>query len=216
MDPMYLMSGSGPFGDWILGGILLIVFIESGVLFPILPGDSLLFTGGMLASQPDPFAPLWLLAVSVPMAGILGGFVGYFLGHKFGEVLSHKPDSRFFKKAWLTESHDFFEKYGPITVIICRFVPIVRTFASVVAGMSGMRFRQFAIYNIIGAILWGTGLVMLGAWLGQFSFIRDHIEAIFLFIVLLSITPGIWGAWKKSKWGSKKTADANTTSPRVK
>ncbi|MBN9645177.1 DedA family protein [Corynebacterium mendelii] len=201
LDPMYLLSGSGPFGDFILGGILLIVFIESGVLFPVLPGDSLLFTGGMLASQPDPFAPLWLLALLVPVAGTLGGQVGYFIGHKFGEVLSAREDSRFFKKAWLEQSHAFFVKHGPITVIICRFVPIVRTFASIVAGMSGMKLARFTIFNIVGAIVWGAGLVLLGAWLGQFAFIRDHIEAIFLFIVFLSITPGIWGAVQKTRSG---------------
>ena len=194
---MYLLSGSGPFGDFILGGILLIVFIESGVLFPVLPGDSLLFTGGMLSSQPDPFAPLWLLALTVPIAGILGGQVGYFIGHKFGEALQKRPDSRFFKKAWLDQSNEFFDKHGPITVIICRFVPIVRTFASIVAGMSGMKLRLFTTFNIIGAIIWGTGLVLLGAWLGQFTFIRDNIEAIFLFIVFLSITPGIYGWFVK-------------------
>ncbi|MDK6259954.1 DedA family protein, partial [Corynebacterium frankenforstense] len=127
MDPMYLLSGSGPFGSLILPGIALIVFIESGLLFPLLPGDSLLFTGGMLAVQPDSFAPLWAVIAACMCAALLGDQSGYWIGRKFGEALSKRPDGRIFKQAYLAQSHEFFAKHGPITVIICRFVPVVRT-----------------------------------------------------------------------------------------
>ncbi|MBP3089059.1 DedA family protein [Corynebacterium sp. sy017] len=194
---MYLLSGSGPFGSFILLGVALIVFIESGLLFPLLPGDSLLFTSGMLAVQDDPFAPLYVVIPVVILAAILGDQVGYFIGSRFGHVLSKRPDGRFFKQAYIQQSHDFFEKHGPATIIICRFVPIVRTYAPLVAGMASMRYRIFFLYNVVGGILWGGGVTLLGAWLGNYDFVRDNIEAIFLVIVFLSITPGIYGMAKQ-------------------
>ncbi|WKD58649.1 VTT domain-containing protein [Corynebacterium caspium] len=193
LDPMFLLSGSGPFGSLILPGIALIVFIESGLLFPLLPGDSLLFTGGMLSVQPDSFAPLWLLIPVCIVAAFLGDQVGYAIGKIFGSALSSRPDGRFFKQAYLQQSHEFFEKHGAITIIICRFVPIVRTYAPLVAGMSAMRYRIFISFNLIGAVLWGGGVTLLGAWLGQYGWIREHIEAIFLLIVFISVLPGIIG-----------------------
>lgn len=197
MDPMYLLSGSGPFGSLILPGIALIVFIESGLLFPLLPGDSLLFTGGMLAVQPDSFAPLWAVIAACMCAAFLGDQSGYWIGRKFGEALSKRPDGRIFKHAYLTQSHEFFAKHGPITVIICRFVPIVRTYAPLVAGMSRMNYRVFLPFSVCGATLWGGGVTLLGAWLGHYDFIRENIEPIFLLIVFVSILPGIFGAAKK-------------------
>lgn len=197
MDPMYLLSGSGPFGSLILPGIALIVFIESGLLFPLLPGDSLLFTGGMLAVQPDPFAPLWAVTITCMVCAFLGDQCGYWIGRFFGNALSQRPDGKIFKQAYLTESHEFFEKHGPITVIICRFVPIVRTYAPLVAGMSRMNYRIFLPFSVCGATLWGGGVTLLGAWLGHYDFIRNNIEAIFLLIVFVSILPGIIGAAKK-------------------
>lgn len=191
LDPMFLLSGSGPFGSFILPGIALIVFIESGLLFPLLPGDSLLFTGGMLAVQPDSFAHLWTVVVVCILAAVAGDQVGYFIGSRFGLALKTRPDGRFFKQAYLQQSHEFFEKHGPITVIICRFVPIVRTYAPLVAGMSGMRYRVFITFNVVGGILWGGGVTLLGAWLGQYTLIRENIELIFLLIVFVSILPGI-------------------------
>ncbi|AKK02201.1 VTT domain-containing protein [Corynebacterium epidermidicanis] len=205
MDPLYLLSGSGPFGNFILGALLLIVFIESGLLFPLLPGDSLLFTSGMLSQQPDPFAPLWLLLILTPIAAVLGDQVGYFIGHKFGDALNDRPDGRIFKQEYLQKSHDFFEKWGPATIILCRFVPIVRTYAPLVAGMAGMRYRVFITYNIIGGVLWGGGVTLLGAWLGKYEFVQKNIEPIFLLIVFVSILPGIFGAIK-AKLQQRKNA----------
>ncbi|MFP7364221.1 DedA family protein [Corynebacterium callunae] len=209
LDPMQLLSGSGPFGGFVLPAMLVIVFIESGLLFPLLPGDSLLFTGGLLANQPDPFAPLWLVLILCPIAAILGDQVGYWLGHKFHPKLVNRPDGRIFKQEYLKQTEDFFDKYGPITIILCRFVPIVRTYAPLVAGMAGMKYRTFLIYNIIGGILWGSGVVALGALLGQFDFVRNNIEAIFLIIVFISVVPGLVGFARKL---ASKTP-ATTTDP---
>lgn len=196
LDPMYLLSGSGPFGSFILPGLLAVVFIETGLLFPLLPGDSLLFTAGLLSVQPDSFAPLWLLLILIPLTAFIGDQSSYWIGRLFGEKLRKRPDGRFFKQAYLQQSHEFFERHGSITIIICRFVPIVRTFAPLVAGMSKMNYRTFVLFDIVGAAAWGGGVTLLGSWLGQFDFVRQNIEAIFLVIVFVSILPGIIGALK--------------------
>lgn len=211
LDPMELLSGSGPFGSFILPAMLAIIFIESGLLFPILPGDSLLFTGGLLANQPDPFAPLWLVLVLAPIAAILGDQVGYWIGHKFHPSLVNRPDGRIFKREYLTQTEEFFEKHGPVTIILCRFVPIVRTYAPLVAGMVGMRYRIFIVYNVIGGILWGSGVVALGAALGQFDFVRNNIDLIFLLIVFVSILPGLIGAARK--FAEKRQNGEKNTQP---
>lgn len=202
LDPMQLLSGSGPFGTAILPAMLVIVFIESGLLFPLLPGDSLLFTAGLLANQPDPFAPLWLVMVLSPVAAILGDQVGYYIGHRFQPHIANRPDGRIFKQAYVKQTEEFFAKHGPITVILCRFVPIVRTYAPLVAGMAKMSYRTFIAYNVIGGVIWGAGVVGLGAMLGEIAFVRNNIEAIFLGIVALSVVPGIFGIVKS--WTSKR------------
>ncbi len=202
LDPMQLLSGSGPFGTAILPAMLVIVFIESGLLFPLLPGDSLLFTAGLLANQPDPFAPLWLVMVLSPVAAILGDQVGYYIGHRFQPHIANRPDGRIFKQAYVKQTEEFFAKHGPITVILCRFVPIVRTYAPLVAGMAKMSYRTFITYNVIGGVIWGAGVVGLGAMLGEIAFVRNNIEAIFLGIVALSVVPGIFGIVKS--WTSNR------------
>lgn len=204
LDPMQLLSGSGPFGTAILPAMLVIVFIESGLLFPLLPGDSLLFTAGLLANQPDPFAPLWLVMVLSPVAAILGDQVGYYIGHRFQPHIANRPDGRIFKQAYVKQTEEFFAKHGPITVILCRFVPIVRTYAPLVAGMAKMSYRTFIAYNVIGGVIWGAGVVGLGAMLGEIAFVRNNIEAIFLGIVALSIVPGIFGIVKS--WTSRRNS----------
>ncbi|MGL4304872.1 MAG: VTT domain-containing protein [Mycobacteriaceae bacterium] len=191
LDPMYLLTDGGPLAHAVLPGILLIVFIETGLLFPILPGDSLLFTGGLLAAAPNPPVNIWVLLILVPLTAILGDQTAYFIGRKIGPALFRKEDSRFFKKAYVTESHEFFEKHGPKTIILARFVPIVRTFTPVLAGVSAMRYRTFLAYDIFGGILWGGGVTVAGYFLGNIGFIKDHVEAIFLLIVLISILPAI-------------------------
>ncbi|WP_197023675.1 DedA family protein [Rhodococcus sp. UNC363MFTsu5.1] len=196
MDPMYLLTESW-LKNLVLPAILAIVFIETGLLFPLLPGDSLLFTGGLLAAQPNPPVNIWVLMVAVPVIAILGDQTAYWIGRKIGPALFKKEDSRFFKKEYVTESHAFFEKHGPKTIILARFVPIVRTFTPVIAGVSKMNYRTFLGYDIVGGILWGGGVTILGYFLGNVAFIRDHVEAIFLLIVFISILPGIAAVGKK-------------------
>lgn len=189
MDPEFWLSGDGPFGSAILPALLAVVFVESGLLFPFLPGDSLLFTAGLLTQQDSPFAPLWVVLVPAPIAAFLGDQVGYFIGNRWGHHLRDRPDCHVFKQAYITEAHAFFEKWGPATIILCRFVPVVRTHAPLVAGMARMRYRVFVACNIVGALLWAAGVTALGAWLGQFAFIKDHIDLILIGIVLVSVLP---------------------------
>ncbi len=196
LDPMHLLTET-----WlqhaVLPAILVIVFIETGLLFPLLPGDSLLFTGGLLAAQPDPPVSIWVLVPAVTFIAFAGDQSGYWIGRAIGPALFQKEDSRFFKKHYVTETHAFFEKHGPKTIILARFVPIVRTFMPVLAGVSTMNYRKFVAFDIVGAILWGGGVTVLGYFLGNVAFIRDHIEAIFLLIVFVSILPGIMAVAKK-------------------
>ncbi|HZA09532.1 DedA family protein [Mycobacterium sp.] len=189
MDPMYWIGPGGLFASAVLPGILLIVFIETGLLFPILPGDSLLFTGGLLAAGGT--LNIWTLVIAIPAVAVAGDQTAYFIGRRIGPALFNKEDSRFFKKHYVTESHEFFEKYGPFTIILARFVPIVRTFTPVVAGVSKMRYPVFLGFDIVGGVLWGAGVTLLGYFLGNVPFVKAHLELMILLIVVLSILPGI-------------------------
>jgi membrane-associated protein len=189
MDPMYWIGPQGLFASAVLPGILLIVFIETGLLFPVLPGDSLLFTGGLLAAGGT--MNIWSLVILVPLVAIAGDQTAYFIGRRIGPALFTKEDSRLFKKHYVTESHEFFERYGPFTIILARFVPIVRTFTPVIAGVSKMRYPVFLGFDIVGGIAWGAGVTVLGYFLGSVPFVKNHIELMLLLIVFLSILPMI-------------------------
>jgi membrane-associated protein len=170
-------------------GILAIVFVESGLLVGfMLPGDSLLFTAGLLSSTgtlPD----IWVLLLTVPVAAIAGDQVGYAIGRKAGPSVFSRPDSRFFRPEYVEKAHEFFERYGARTVVIARFVPIVRTLTPVMAGVSRMRYRTFVAYNVVGGVAWGVGVISLGYFLGQVDFVHANIEPIILGIVALSVLP---------------------------
>jgi len=170
-------------------GVLAVVFVESGLLVGfLLPGDSLLFTAGLLSSAgtlPD----LWVLLVTIPLAAIAGDQVGYVIGRKAGPAVFRRPDSRFFREEYVERSAEFFERYGARTIVIARFVPIVRTLAPVMAGVARMDYRTFLVYNVIGGIGWGVGVTTLGYLLGQVQFVHDNIEPIILGIVALSFIP---------------------------
>lgn len=185
LDPDYLIQTFG------LIGILTIVFAESGLLIGFfLPGDSLLFTTGLLVAT-DQYLhyPLWLVCVLIVIAAILGDQVGYLFGRKVGPALFKRPDSRLFKQENVEKAHVFFEKYGAKSLVLARFVPIVRTFTPIIAGVSRMNYRSFVTFNIVGGVLWGAGVTLLGAALGQIDFVHKHIEMILLGIVLLSVVP---------------------------
>lgn len=185
LDPEWLISTFG------LLGILAIVFAESGLLIGFfLPGDSLLFTAGLLTADGEYITyPLWLVCLLITIAAIAGDQVGYAFGKKVGPALFRRPNSRLFKQENLLKAHEFFEKYGARSVVLARFVPIVRTFTPIVAGVSGMRYRTFVLYNVIGGVLWGTGVTVLGFFLGQIPFVKEHIELILIGIVFVSVIP---------------------------
>jgi len=184
------------------GGLFLlaaIVFAESGLLIGFfLPGDSLLFIAGFLTSSAGPEAlgvkagslpSLPLVAIVVALAAILGDQAGYIFGRKVGPTLFQRNESRLFKPSHVQKAHDFLDKHGSKTIVMARFVPIVRTFAPIVAGVSKMNYRPFVTYNIVGGIVWGVGLTTLGHYLGDISWVKDNIELASLAIVVISVAP---------------------------
>lgn len=186
IEPDFLIRTFG------LLGILIIVFVESGLLVGFfLPGDSLLFTAGLLSAT-NVLPDIWILLVLIPLAAIAGDQVGYLIGRKAGPAVFKRPESRFFRAEYVEKSHDFFERYGARTIVIARFVPIVRTFAPVMAGASRMHYRTFVTFNIFGGLLWGVGVTTLGYFLGQIEFVRKYIEFILIGIVALSVTPVVF------------------------
>ena len=183
LDPHFLIETFG------LLGVLTIVFVESGLLVGfLLPGDSLLFTAGLLSAA-DVLPDIWILLVAIPIAAIAGDQVGYAIGRKAGPAVFRRPDGGFFRREYIDRSERFFERYGGRTIVIARFVPIVRTIAPVMAGVSRMDYRRFLTFNVIGGLLWGAGVTALGYFLGQVEFVRANIEPIILVIVLLSVLP---------------------------
>ncbi|WP_238653958.1 VTT domain-containing protein [Rothia uropygialis] len=173
-------------GPWVLGLVSLIIFIESGVLFPFLPGDSLLFTTGLLHEQLG--LNLWILLVSVSIAAILGDQVGYMLGHYFGRKM-FSQHGKILNYENLDRAHNFFNRYGGKALVLARFVPIVRTFVPLTAGMAKYRYADFAKWNISGALLWCFLLTFAGVWLGNVTWIRDNVDMIVIVLVLVSVIP---------------------------
>ena len=183
LDPEVLIEAFG------MLGVLAIVFVESGLLVGFfLPGDSLLFTAGLLSAN-DVLPDLWVLLVTIPIAAIAGDQVGYAIGRKAGPSIFNRPESRFFHKENVARAQEFFDRHGPRTIVLARFVPIVRTFAPVVAGVARMRYRTFLTYNIVGGVLWGVGVTTLGYFLGQVDFVKANIEFVLLAIVGVSLIP---------------------------
>ncbi len=205
LDPIKLI---GYFGTWALVGLLVVIFVESGVLFPVLPGDTLLFVAGMLAAGTAAAGQvdfrLWQLLIFIPIAAILGGQVGYFIGRYVGTHM-FKPDARILKQRYLDEAHAFFEQRGPFAIVLARFVPIVRTLAPITAGAARMGYGVFKLYNVIGAVAWGVGVTLLGYGLGQFEIIQKLLEPIFILIALASVTP-MFVEWYKRRRAAKKAA----------
>lgn len=211
LDPDYLLN---TFGIW---GLLLIVFAESGLLIGFfLPGDSLLFTTGLLITSKQLDFPLWGAIGLICLAAILGDQAGYMFGKKVGPSLFKREDSRLFKQENVTKAHEFFEKHGPKSLVLARFVPIVRTFTPIIAGVSGMKYRSFLTFNVIGGVLWGAGVTLLGSWLGNIEFVHKNIEAILILIVLVSVVPiaiEFLRARGKSKKEAARSAQAGEAGP---
>lgn len=172
-------------------GILVVVFAENGLLIGFfLPGDSLLFTAGVLASQG--ILPIEWLTIGVVVMSITGTQFGYLFGRKYGRKLFDRPDSRFFKKEYLQQAESYYAKHGSMTIVLARFVPVVRTFAPIIAGVAQMNFGKFLAYNIFGGLLWAAGLTLGGYWLGsKVPHIDVYLFPILALIILFSVMPGI-------------------------
>ena len=186
LNPETILDWLGP---WALIGVMVIIFVECGLLLFFLPGDSLLFLVGLFVAQGSIHQPLWLCCVLLAVAAVAGNLVGYWIGRGVGPPLFDRPDSRIFKKEYVDKTHDFFEKYGNRAIVLARFVPIVRTFITAIAGVAKMDYRRFAIYSAIGGVIWAAGITILGYFLGQIPFVRDNIELILILVVLISVIP---------------------------
>src|SRR5215471_11564874 len=198
------------------GGLALlaaIIFAETGLLIGFfLPGDSLLFVGGFLASDAGdhrlPVLPI--VALVAFLAAVIGDQVGFWFGRKMGPALFTRPDSRLFKQQNVAKSHAFFERHGPKTIVLARFVPVVRTFTPVVAGVSDMNYRTFTTYNIIGGFIWAVGLTTLGYVLGQIDVVKNNIEIAIVLIIALSLLP-VAIEFVKHRRAAKRTVDTVLT-----
>jgi membrane-associated protein len=183
LDPTHLIDTFG------LIGVMAVLFAECGLLVGFfLPGDSLLFTAGLLAAG-GRIAPLWVLLVALPAAAVAGNLVGYWIGRKAGPAVFDRPGQRLVKAEYVERSQRFFDRNGARAVLLARFVPVVRTFATVMAGASRMDVRRYALYSLIGGVLWAGGLTLLGHSLGRVAVVRDHVELFVLGIVVVSLVP---------------------------
>lgn len=187
IDPNHILDVLGPYA---LYGVLAIIFAECGLLIGFfMPGDSLLFITGMFVARGNIAHNIVVVAVALAASAIAGNLVGYGIGRKAGPAIFNRPDSRLFKRSYVDKTHAFFQRYGARAILLARFVPVVRTFITVVAGVGRMPFRQYAIYSSIGGVGWAAGVTVLGYFLGQIAFIRDNIEAILVLVVLISVLP---------------------------
>jgi membrane-associated protein len=190
LDPQTLLTSLGDIAFWVVLGI---IFAECGLLIGFfLPGDSLLFITGLFIASGFISINIWLACLMLLIAAVVGNAVGYAIGYKVGPALFKREDSRLFKKEYVEKTHAFFDKYGGRAIILARFVPIVRTFITAIAGVARMDFRRFMIFTAIGGILWAVGVTLAGYFLGTIPFVKENIEAILLLVVLVSVLPIIW------------------------
>src|SRR3989338_3927681 len=191
-------------------GMFAVVFLESGVFFGFfLPGASMLFTAGLLASQG--FFNIWILIPLLTVAAILGDNVGYWFGAKVGVRLFLRPDSRFFHHEHLERAKVFYDRHGVLAIVLARFVPIVRTFAPIVAGVVRMRYRTLVMYNIIGALLWASGVPFIGYYLGEkVPAVQTYLTPIVILIIIVTCIPLVRQIWKERK-APNSTVDRKST-----
>jgi membrane-associated protein len=190
-------------------GLLAIVFAESGLLIGFfLPGDSLLFTAGLLSSQGH-LAPLPVILVGCFVAAVAGDQVGYAFGARVGPTLFRRPDSRIFKQEYVEKARAYFEKHGSKTIVLARFVPIVRTFAPILAGVGAMQYRTFVTYNVVGGLLWAVGVTSLGYILGEsIPDIDKYLLPVIALIVLLSLLPVLFEVRRNRRFTSRRGGGA--------
>ncbi|MFV0258651.1 MAG: VTT domain-containing protein [Acidimicrobiales bacterium] len=193
LDPQVIIERGGL---WLAA---LIIFAETGLMFGFfLPGDSLLFVAGFLASKPEGLPhldqPMPVVLAALFTAAVAGDQVGYMIGRRIGPVLFDRPRSRLFRPEHVVRAQDFFERHGAKTILLARFVPIVRTFAPIVAGVSRMHYRTFVAFNLIGGFVWAVGVTTAGYYLGRIEIVRDHVELAALVVVAISFVPIVFEA----------------------
>lgn len=192
------------YGVWVYAILFLILFCETGlVVTPFLPGDSLLFVAGALAALPSNTLDVHLMALLMVVAAVAGDAVNYTIGRLFGDKLFSNPNSKIFRRSYLEQTHKFYEKHGGKTIILARFVPIVRTFAPFVAGMGRMSYRHFATYNVIGALFWVLLLTYAGYLFGNVPFVQNNLKFVIVAIIVVSVLPAIIEVIRHRKSASK-------------
>jgi membrane-associated protein len=209
LDPNELIHSFGPYA---LAGICAIVFAETGLLIGfVLPGDTLLIIAGLLGHSG---LNVWVSAPLIAVAAFLGGECGYFIGHKVGPRIFERKDSGLFSREQVDRTNRFFEKYGPPAVVLARFVPIVRTFVPIIAGVSHMNYKRYSTYNAVGAVLWGFGLTVVGFLIGYIppvrDFVTDYIDVILLAAVVLSVGPTLFHVLRNQQKARRAQREAPT------
>lgn len=194
LDPAYLIDG---FGAYALLGVALIVFAETGLLIGFLfPGDTLLILTGVLAISGTFGVNIWIASIVIALAAFIGGEVGYFIGHKLGPRIFERKESGLFSVKNVERTNAFFIKYGGLAVILARFVPVVRTFAPIAAGVGHMPWKKYTLYNIIGAVVWGMGMTWFGYGIGHIPvvahFVQEYIDLVLLGVVLIVLIPTVY------------------------
>ena len=193
------------YGMWVYAILFLILFCETGlVVTPFLPGDSLLFVAGALAALPTNYLNVHTMVALMVVAAILGDAVNYTIGRLFGEKLFSNPNSKIFRRSYLDKTHQFYEKHGGKTIILARFVPIVRTFAPFVAGMGHMSYRHFAAYNVIGALVWVLLFTYAGYLFGDLPVVQENLKLLIVGIIIVSILPGVIEIWRHKRAAARQ------------
>ena len=187
LNPESLLESAGPIAIWVAAAI---IFAECGLLIGFfLPGDSLLFVVGLLIGNGTIDVPLWAACALLFVAALAGNLVGYWVGRRAGPAIFRREDSRLFKRKYIDHTEEFFNRYGAVAIILGRFIAIVRTFITVLAGVGRMDFRRYALYSAIGAIPWAIGLTVLGYLIGNVPAIKDNLEIAIIVIVIVSVLP---------------------------
>jgi membrane-associated protein len=199
----HLNEWAASMGPWLYVVLFAIIFCETGlVITPFLPGDSLLFAVGALAATPGSPIGLWSIIVLLCAAGILGDAVNYAIGRRVGPAIFKREQSELLNKEHLLRAHRFYEKHGGKTIIIARFVPIIRTFAPFVAGIGEMGYRRFAAFNVIGAVAWVVGFTVAGFWFGNQPFVKKNFSLVVLAIIVISVIPAVVEFWRARRAGA--------------
>ncbi|MDR3127356.1 MAG: DedA family protein [Tannerellaceae bacterium] len=182
---------------WVYGILFMIIFCETGlVVTPFLPGDSLLFVAGTLSALPENVLNVHLLWAVLVVAAVLGDAANYTVGRFFGERLFRNAESKVFKRSYLEKTHAFYERHGGKTIILARFVPIIRTFAPFVGGMGKMQYVRFASFNVVGGVIWTGAFLYAGYWFGGLEVVRENLQVVVLGIIVVSVLPGVVEVWR--------------------